>query len=119
MPRNPGLWDTAPLGLANTTSFVVAVKRVEVAYLKEQTRAMLESELRFMRTAIDLGKRSVAEDGRSHPKVGAVLSRNGEVLGEAFRGEMGIGDNAEYSLFEKKLPGIDVRGPTLFTTLEP
>jgi len=87
--------------------------------MKGQTSAMPESELRYMRMAIDLGKRSVPEDGRSHPKVGAVIVRNGEILGEAFRGEMGVGDHAEYTLFEKKLPGIDVQGTTLFTTLEP
>ena len=94
-------------------------KRIEELYLKKQTGLMSESELRYMRMAIDLGKRSLAEAGKFIPKVGAVLIQNGQVLGEAFRGEMGVGDHAEYTLFEKKLPGVDVQGTTLFTTLEP
>ena len=80
---------------------------------------MTEDFSKYMQMAIDLGKNSEAEDGRSHPKVGAVMVRNGELLGSAYRGEQGSGDHAEYTLFGKKLSGVDVRDATLFTTLEP
>lgn len=73
----------------------------------------------LMRIAIDNGKESVSEDGKLSPKVGAAIFRNGEILGAAFRGQLGEGDHAEYTLFEKILEGKDVSGATLFTTLEP
>ncbi len=75
--------------------------------------------LGYMRMAIDQGKRSKAEDNRPHPKVGAAIVKDGKVLGSAYRGEQGSGDHAEYTLFEKKLPDVSLRGATLFTTLEP
>lgn len=75
--------------------------------------------LPFMTLAIEAGKKSTCEDERSHPKVGAVIVRDGKVLETAYRGELGNGDHAEYTLFEKKLNGSDVAGTALFTTLEP
>jgi len=77
------------------------------------------AHLDAMKAAIDAAKRSQAEDGRAHPKVGAVLLKGGQLLATAFRGELGSGDHAEYTLFEKKLTGVDVSDATLFTTLEP
>lgn len=73
----------------------------------------------LMRIAIDNGKESVSEDGKLSPKVGAAIFKNGEILGAAFRGQLGEGDHAEYTLFEKILEGKNVSGATLFTTLEP
>ncbi len=73
----------------------------------------------LMRMAIDNGKNSVSEDGKLSPKVGAAIFKDGQILGTAFRGQLGEGDHAEYTLFEKVLKGVDVSGATLFTTLEP
>jgi pyrimidine deaminase RibD-like protein len=72
-----------------------------------------------MRIAIDSGKNSVSEDGKLSPKVGAVIIKDGNILGSAFRGQFGDGDHAEFTLLEKILKGQDVSGATLFTTLEP
>lgn len=82
---------------------------------------MMEQEIidKLMRLAIDNGKNSVSEDAKLSPKVGAAIFKNGEILGHSFRGQLGDGDHAEYTLFEKILKGQDVSGATIFTTLEP
>jgi len=73
----------------------------------------------YMRLAVDKAKKSNVEDHRSHPKVGAVVVREGTVLASAHRGELGPGDHAEFTLLDKKLANIDLKGATLLTTLEP
>jgi pyrimidine deaminase RibD-like protein len=80
---------------------------------------MNENWPEYMRMAVDAGKQSKAESDKSHPKVGAVLVKDGRVFGSAHRGELAAGDHAEYTLFEKKLRDSDLKGATLFTTLEP
>ena len=72
-----------------------------------------------METAIRLGKQSRSEDERAHPRVGAVVMKDGGILAEAFRGELAKGDHAEFTLFERHLRDQDVCGAVLFTTLEP
>lgn len=72
----------------------------------------------WMRRAVDLGKQSVAEDGRPLPRVGAVAVRDGELLAEGFRGKTGPGDHAEYGLI-KEAQAQSFSGATLYTTLEP
>lgn len=73
----------------------------------------------FMRLAIDEARKSQPEDGRPHPRVGAVVARDGRVLGRAHRGERGPGDHGEYTLLEKKLPDEVLVGSTVYVTLEP
>jgi pyrimidine deaminase RibD-like protein len=72
-----------------------------------------------MLMAIEEARRCVSEPGRLSPKVGAVVVRDGVVLGAAHRGERASGDHAEYTLLETKLANEDLTGTSLFTTLEP
>ncbi len=58
--------------------------------------------------------------GRVDPLVGAVLvSKEGHIIDKAHRGELRIGDHAEYTLLERKNRDKDMTGSTLYVTLEP
>ncbi len=83
---------------------------------------MTDINLDAMKLAIELSQNCISEnaaEGKTSPKVGAVLVRNGEIIGSAYRGEMRLGEHAEYTLLERKLRDEDLSNSTLFTTLEP
>jgi diaminohydroxyphosphoribosylaminopyrimidine deaminase / 5-amino-6-(5-phosphoribosylamino)uracil reductase len=73
-----------------------------------------------MERAVTLARRSRCEPNRSTPapNVGVVVVKDGEVLGESFRGETGNGDHAEFGLLTK-LAEADLTGAEIYTTLEP
>ena len=73
----------------------------------------------LMLRAIELARSAQSEHSKLSPKVGAVIARDGVVLGEAFRGELTPGEHAEYTALERKLGAATLAGATLFTTLEP
>jgi pyrimidine deaminase RibD-like protein len=81
--------------------------------------AAKKSDLSRMRLAIKEARRSVPEDGRVHPWVGAVVVKDGQVLASSCRGDLEPGDHAEFTLLEKKLVNRALAGSTVYTTLEP
>jgi pyrimidine deaminase RibD-like protein len=72
----------------------------------------------FEEMAIQEARQSVAEDQRLHPRVGAVVVKDGKVVSKAHRGE-NPRCHAEYIALEGKLPDDLVAGSTVYTTLEP
>jgi pyrimidine deaminase RibD-like protein len=90
----------------------------EEDFLQLSSRA--NDDRQFMEMAIDEARKSTGEDGRSHPKVGAVVVKDGRVLAlaKAHRGEF-PGCHAEYIALEKKLVDQSLAGSTVYTTLEP
>lgn len=79
----------------------------------------MATDLEFMRMAIDVSRKCKGEDGRQHPKVGAVIVKDGQVLTTSYRGELGEGEHAEFTALEKKLSENILSGATVYTTLEP
>lgn len=73
---------------------------------------------KFARFAIDEARKSTPEDIRPHPKVGAIVTKDGSILSKAHRGEKPK-SHAEYTALEVKLPDSVVAGATVYTTLEP
>jgi pyrimidine deaminase RibD-like protein len=84
-----------------------------------QAEAAGNNERGFMELAIEVARKSVGEDNRAHPKVGAVVVKDGRVVETAYRGELGKGEHAEYTLLEKKLPDEALAGAIVYATLEP
>jgi pyrimidine deaminase RibD-like protein len=77
------------------------------------------ADVEYIELALAEAAKCVGEDERTHPKVGAVAVRSGEVLAVAYRGELEPGDHAEFTALEKKLGGDSLAGATIYTTLEP
>ena len=95
-------------------------RKLEAEAVATEYRASneVDDDRRFALMAIAEARKSIPEDGKPRPKVGAVVVKDGKVLATAHRGEA-KGNHAEYIALEKKLPDAAVAGATVYTTLEP
>ena len=75
----------------------------------------------LMDLAISEMRKSKSEHpDRADPQVGAVLvDADGKVIAVAHRGELRVGDHAEFTLIERKCLDLSLDGLILYTTLEP
>jgi pyrimidine deaminase RibD-like protein len=116
-PTSLGEWNRRMDRLAARWS-----QRLEADAVAEEYRARRPADAnddrRFALLAIEEAKKSVAEDDRPHPKVGAVVVKDGKVLAKAHRGE-NTKSHAEYVALEEKLSSETLAGATVYTTLEP
>jgi pyrimidine deaminase RibD-like protein len=83
-----------------------------------ETSDKQREDWKFAKMALEEARKSVAEDERIHPRVGAVAVKDGHVLAAAHRGESAEG-HAEFTLLAKKLHDVPLTGATVYTTLEP
>jgi pyrimidine deaminase RibD-like protein len=108
-----------------TAQVIGYIKGSRAQFQNINTVANVQAELddRFSRMAIEEAKKSTSEDDQSHPKVGAVAVKHGQLLGKDCRtavmsnGKMN-GQHAEFRL-STTLSGADLDGATIYTTLEP
>lgn len=76
----------------------------------------------MMELAVEVMRRSILEprtDGKTSPKVGAVLVKPDGSVETACRGELRHGDHAEFTILERKNRDNRLDGSILFATLEP
>jgi pyrimidine deaminase RibD-like protein len=103
---------------------VLPAGRIRFERLDEQVQQLKVAQPalddhKFARMAIEEARKSVSEnDERVHPRVGAVVVKDGKALSTAHRGEQ-PGNHAEFVALEKKLSDEAVAGATVYTTLEP
>lgn len=76
------------------------------------------SERQYMRRAIELAKRGSGHVN-PNPMVGAVIVRDGEILGEGWHERYGELHAERNAIAHAKAAGHDLKGSTIYVTLEP
>lgn len=97
----------------------VAMLRFMAKARNSQPTSKKLSERELMLRAVAQSRSCKSEPGKVSPTVGAVVARDGRIVGEAFRGELAPGEHAEYTLLERKLSDEMLAGSVLFSILEP
>ena len=106
------LLDTNTGAIVNTIACQIEQRKVMPKFRRPDTDRVFEE------LAVQEARRSVAEDQRPHPRVGAVVVKDGKVVSQAHRGE-NPKCHAEFIALEGKLADDLVAGATVYTTLEP
>ena len=125
-PNAPHLANAAAEAGIRMDGIVGSVRRdLEIRIRRQQafptgnSKTIRTDDYRFAKLALDEARKSVSEaDDKPHPKVGAVVVKDGQVISVAHRGEV-LGNHAEFVALEKKLADSPVAGATVYTTLEP
>jgi diaminohydroxyphosphoribosylaminopyrimidine deaminase / 5-amino-6-(5-phosphoribosylamino)uracil reductase len=92
------------------------VDRMGIPILDERMTITTETDRAHLQRAIELAEQG-ARDVKPNPVVGAVVARDGEVLGEGRHERFG-GPHAEVNAIEACGP-VDLTGATLYISLEP
>ena len=72
-----------------------------------------------MRIAVDLGKKSLSEGDPTKPYVGAVVVKDGRVIGSGYRGMTQLGHHAEFGVLQGISDPRLLEDGVVFSTLEP
>jgi len=85
------------------------------------TDVFIKNPREYMKLATETMRNTIPEKrtDKASPLVGAVIVTPDGRVEKACRGEYSEGDHAEYTLLERKLSSVDLRGAVLFCTLEP
>jgi ATP-dependent DNA helicase RecG len=84
---------------------------------KYSTRELMELAVEEMHKSVPDPNR---DDNKPNPKVGAVIAtREGVLLSTSHRGELRIGDHAEFTAIERKNRSEKLDGNIIYATLEP
>lgn len=80
-----------------------------------------KADRKFMETAVEEMRESRSDHKhKQDPLVGAVLvGTNGKRMAATHRGDLRVGDHAEFTLIERYLRDKNLEGGTLYVTLEP
>lgn len=88
-----------------------------MATKKYTPRQLMEMAIEEMRKSVPDPNRT---DGKPNPKVGAVIATvDGELIGKSHRGELRIGDHAEFTAIERHHRSTNLTGVVVYATLEP
>ncbi len=72
------------------------------------------------KAVVELAKECPQDKPGPFPRVAAMIVKDGDIVSQAYRGQVGRGNHAEYIALERKAKGDDrVAGADLITTLEP
>ncbi|MFZ6657633.1 bifunctional diaminohydroxyphosphoribosylaminopyrimidine deaminase/5-amino-6-(5-phosphoribosylamino)uracil reductase RibD [Undibacterium sp. TJN19] len=77
-----------------------------------------QTDYRFMQMALELASRATIETS-PNPKVGCVIVRNAQVIGQGWTQPVGQAHAEVQALRDAQSNGHDVRGATAYVTLEP
>ncbi|NOK32340.1 hypothetical protein HMI49_03880 [Corallococcus exercitus] len=110
--------------LAQQTANTLARIALQIQSIQQEYRLQhkksTDTDAHFMRLVLDEAKKCKSEKSNTpKPKVAALVVRDGQEIGRAYRGELKPGDHAEFTLLEGKLSGVNLAGATLYVTLEP
>src|SRR5579871_88254 len=76
------------------------------------------SDVRFMRLALNLARRGYGSTS-PNPMVGAVLARDGKIIGRGWHRQAGLPHAEIEAIQDAKNRGHPAKGATLYVTLEP
>lgn len=123
------------LNLASSAGYILDVNKLpngafeakitETGYMQImalQIPKITLNRLELMKLAIEEMRKSIPDPGRDsqNPKVGVVIATpDGDIIEKAHRGELRIGDHAEFTALERKSRNKDLSGCYVYTTLEP